>query len=85
MHIFRMPENVYVAKLSKSFYFIRPDVRKPLRIEKSELAVKSLPKGRPCRIFLSAAVEAKGTLFPYVRNIFGIITLRLIWNTKRLK
>jgi len=37
-------EDVYFAELSKSFYLIRPNVRKPLRIEKGELAVKSRPK-----------------------------------------
>jgi len=40
--MFRMPESVCLAVLPKSFHLIRPDVSKPLCIEKGELVAKNL-------------------------------------------
>jgi len=57
--MFRMPEDVYFAELSKSFYLICSNVKKPLHIEKSELTVKSLLKAMSDFSIKSDAVEAK--------------------------
>lgn len=42
--MFRMPESVCLTVLPKSFHLIRPDVSKPLCIEKGELVTKNLEK-----------------------------------------